>query len=170
MRPIIFSFLFACSDKNTQDDDNKVEEETSCTEQDSVGDGLDQNCDGIDGVDADQDGYASQESGGTDCDDFNNTIYPGAEEIEGDGVDQDCDGTDPAGEETPDEDDTDEPEEEEEAEPGSDEDVPVEVTVEMDAPEADKGGCSSVGVTQGSPAAWTLAFLGLVGWRRRRAN
>ena len=36
---------------------------------DLVGDGVDQNCDGIDGTDADGDGIASVLSGGTDCDD-----------------------------------------------------------------------------------------------------
>ena len=36
---------------------------------DSVGDDIDQNCDGIDGVDKDGDGLASVESGGTDCND-----------------------------------------------------------------------------------------------------
>ncbi len=36
---------------------------------DIVGDGIDQNCDGIDGTDFDQDGWASLASGGADCDD-----------------------------------------------------------------------------------------------------
>ena len=36
---------------------------------DNVGDDVDQNCDGLDGVDADADGLASVESGGADCDD-----------------------------------------------------------------------------------------------------
>lgn len=40
-------------------------------------------------VDADCDGY-----GGTDCDDGNADVYPGATEVCGDGVDQDCDGVD----------------------------------------------------------------------------
>ena len=38
---------------------------------DTVGDDIDQNCDGIDGTDADGDGIASLASGGTDCDDDN---------------------------------------------------------------------------------------------------
>ena len=37
-------------------------------------DGIDQNCDGVDGMDMDGDGYASQVSGGDDCDD-SNSIY-----------------------------------------------------------------------------------------------
>jgi hypothetical protein len=36
---------------------------------DDVGDGVDQNCDGLDGVDADGDGFASFRSGGDDCED-----------------------------------------------------------------------------------------------------
>ena len=38
-------------------------------EGDTVGDGVDQNCDDIDGIDADGDGQASVESGGEDCND-----------------------------------------------------------------------------------------------------
>ena len=36
---------------------------------DIVGDGIDQNCDGLDGTDVDGDGFASVASGGDDCDD-----------------------------------------------------------------------------------------------------
>lgn len=53
---------------------------------DQVGDGLDQNCDGLDGVDADGDGYASVASGGDDCDDGNPAAFPGA----GDFVEGSC--------------------------------------------------------------------------------
>jgi len=83
---------------------------------DLVGDGVDQNCDGLDGVDADGDGYANPASGGDDCDDgdpslnlddadadgyttcdgdcfdFDAAVYPGAFEVVGDGMDNDCDG------------------------------------------------------------------------------
>jgi hypothetical protein len=44
-------------------------------------------------ADADQDGVPA----GTDCDDFNNQVYPGAPEVVGDGRDQDCNGVDAAG-------------------------------------------------------------------------
>ena len=40
--------------------------------------GADENCDGVDGVDADGDGYASAASGGTDCDDADAGVHPGA--------------------------------------------------------------------------------------------
>jgi len=60
---------------------------------DLLGDGADQNCDGVDGVDGDQDGEASVESGGTDCDDTDDTVYEGASEL-CDGEDNDCNGTD----------------------------------------------------------------------------
>ena len=42
---------------------------SDCESEDIVGDGIDQNCDGRDGIDADGDGQASLESGGIDCDD-----------------------------------------------------------------------------------------------------
>ncbi len=58
---------------------------------DIVGDGFDQNCDGVDGTDSDGDGFASSVSGGTDCDDQNEYINPDAQEICS-GVDEDCDG------------------------------------------------------------------------------
>jgi hypothetical protein len=45
-----------------------------------VGDGVDQNCDGVDGVDADADGTPSSASGGTDCNDADATVFPGASE------------------------------------------------------------------------------------------
>ncbi len=59
---------------------------------DSSVDGVDQDCDGLDGPDADGDGVAAASAGGTDCDDTDPTVYPGAEDLPGDGVDQDCDG------------------------------------------------------------------------------
>jgi len=78
------------------------------------GDNIDQDCDGKDAVssgvwyyDSDGDGYgdstkslasATQPIGyvyvGTDCNDTDATIYPGATEIAGDGIDQDCNGSD----------------------------------------------------------------------------
>ena len=61
---------------------------------DDYGDGIDQNCDGVDGVDADGDGFASSASRGDDCNDTDATIHPGATEIADDNIDQDCDGQD----------------------------------------------------------------------------
>ncbi|MFM2248608.1 MAG: hypothetical protein RL071_4683 [Pseudomonadota bacterium] len=61
---------------------------------DSLGDGVDQNCDGLDGVDADRDGAASAASGGPDCDDRSPSIAPAATDIAGDSLDQNCDGVD----------------------------------------------------------------------------
>jgi hypothetical protein len=55
-------------------------------------DGVDQNCDGVDGVDADRDGFASIATGGSDCNDLSASVYPGATDMAGDGIDQNCDG------------------------------------------------------------------------------
>ena len=54
-------------------------------------DGLDANCDGVDGVDADDDGHASYDSGGDDCDDDDDGVLPGTADPAGDGIDADCD-------------------------------------------------------------------------------
>ncbi|MAA79749.1 MAG: hypothetical protein CL916_10860, partial [Deltaproteobacteria bacterium] len=58
---------------------------------DSVGNGVDENCDLLDGVDGDGDGFASQASGGEDCDDTNGSAYPMADEFPG-VIDLNCDG------------------------------------------------------------------------------
>ena len=47
--------------------------------------------------------------------------------------------------------------------------APIEVTVEMDAPETDKGGCSTTGQQTPPSLAWMAGLIGLVGLRRRRA-
>lgn len=62
---------------------------------DIVGDIRDQNCDGIDGTDMDRDGFASESSGGGDCNDFDSVINPdfGVRDVT-DRVDSNCDGFD----------------------------------------------------------------------------
>lgn len=42
---------------------------------DPVGDGVDQNCDGLDGEDVDGDGVPALASGGADCDDLDPSTY-----------------------------------------------------------------------------------------------
>ena len=56
-------------------------------------DGIDQDCDGADSLDADGDGYDSDHHGGDDCDDQDPSVHPGCEERCLDGADNDCDGT-----------------------------------------------------------------------------
>ena len=72
------------------DDCNDADKTVHPGADDEVGDGTDNNCVGIDGVDADADGFASLDSGGDDCDDSNDTAHPSGTEIPYDGVDQDC--------------------------------------------------------------------------------
>jgi len=55
---------------------------------DSEGDGYDQNCDGVDGIDADGDGYPTS----SDCNDSDPEINPGVVNDCIDSVDNDCDG------------------------------------------------------------------------------
>ncbi len=62
---------------------------------DVAGDFIDQNCDGVDGVDMDLDGFASVASGGSDCDDFNPVINYNYGLLDlHDFVDSNCDGLD----------------------------------------------------------------------------
>ena len=68
---------------------------------DPENDGIDQNCDGEDGVfscDADGDGYAATGCNGNDCDDHDPDVNVGQAEV-CDGKDTDCDGELPGGEE-----------------------------------------------------------------------
>ena len=62
---------------------------SSCS---AFGDSLDSNCDGVDGVDADADGYGDWLFLGDDCDDALAEIHPGASDGVSDGVDTNCDG------------------------------------------------------------------------------
>ena len=83
-----------------EDGDGYSDEEGDCDDADPgvhpaaddlPGDGVDSNCDGIDGIDEDADGFDQS----LDCDDTNPDAYPGAPtDTWVDGVDQDCDGFD----------------------------------------------------------------------------
>lgn len=53
-------------------------------------DGIDQDGDGIDLVDQDKDGFHSELAGGSDCNDRDASVHPGATEVDGDEVEQDC--------------------------------------------------------------------------------
>ena len=86
-----------------KDNDGYTESEGDCDDDnpninpivvDLVGDGIDQNCDGVDGMDFDGDGEASSVSGGRDCDDNEPNVNTRAEDSYADGIDQNCDGKD----------------------------------------------------------------------------
>ena len=114
--------------------------------------------------DCSDDGEATVDEPLVDCDDSLASVNPGAEEVEGDGLDQDCDGVD--GGDGVAADDTASPSG---SADGDASDAPIEVTVEMDAPAAEKGGCSTAGSASGGTVGWAVALLGLAGLRRRRA-
>ncbi|MFH1532592.1 MAG: Ig-like domain-containing protein [Pseudomonadota bacterium] len=80
----------ACGGADCADDDPLVGPAAA----DPVGDGIDANCDGADGVDGDGDGDASEGSGGDDCDDSDPDVHPCADDLPGDGLDANCDGVD----------------------------------------------------------------------------
>ncbi len=77
------------------DDCNDDDPETYPGAEETCGDGVDQDCSGLDlgcgNEDGDGDGYT--ELGG-DCDDTNATVYPGADEIPYNTIDENCDGAD----------------------------------------------------------------------------
>lgn len=74
------------------EDCNPTDPDVSPLAPDPHGDLLDTNCDGVDGVDGDGDGWAAEQGG--DCDDSDASTHPGAAEVCGDGVDDDCSGLD----------------------------------------------------------------------------
>lgn len=99
MRPLLLGLLVACSTSDHDGDGYDVDVD-DCNDDnpswhpgagDLVGDGMDQNCDNVDGADEDGDGYAGRLSGGADCNDAADLIHPGAKEL-ANGLDDDCDG------------------------------------------------------------------------------
>ena len=115
-------------------------------------DGIDQDCDGVDLLDGDGDGYEGGD--GPDCDDTDPDVHPDAEEIWYDGVDQDCDGNDDDrdGDGVPYTVDCD------------DDDAAVIECADGDA-DGD-GGCGCATAAPVGPAWWVLALLAGLGRRR----
>gem|GEM_PF-5258790 len=99
--------LLSCSFSKTNMDQAIYEQEIvdsaeNCDEMglnpDTSIDGVDQNCDGVDGPDADQDGHVDIEAGGDDCDDQDPESMTTEEDPDCDGVPvwMDCDDQDPS--------------------------------------------------------------------------
>lgn len=108
MRPslslVLSLLLLGCGDPGVDEDEDGVTAERDCDDSDPsvnpkapdpFGDGFDQNCDQVDGVDKDGDGVASFESGGADCDDNDPNVT--GEDADNDGAVScvDCDDADP---------------------------------------------------------------------------
>ena len=99
---LLVVFLAACSaatefdfDGDGWDDDQDCAPEDPSIypgAEDRVDNGVDNDCDGVPGRDSDGDGFASEASGGDDCNDGNVGIHPDAEEIPENIDDEDCDG------------------------------------------------------------------------------
>jgi len=114
MRSTYLSILFialihtsACRevDQEFDFDNDGVDDEDDCEPEDPdvypgnddpYGDGEDTDCDGMDGIDQDGDGYPANPEDADedyyDCNDNDPEVNPGADEIDGDGVDNNCDG------------------------------------------------------------------------------
>ena len=82
------------------EDCNPNDPDTFAGADDPYGDSRDTNCDGLDGIDADGDGYPSNVEGNLgwrdiwDCADDDPDVHPGVEDLVGDGEDRNCDGID----------------------------------------------------------------------------
>ena len=149
---------------DTDCDDAAMQIHPGATE--AHGDGVDEDCDGLElcYADLDGDGYRTAEivmSLDADCEDVGEALaelplvdcndalasaHPGATEVEGDGLDHDCDGVDP----------------------GGSDDTPVVVVEQLVSPEESKGGCSTTG--SGAPLGGLMLVASMaLGLRRRRA-
>lgn len=94
--PLVLVLTLACGDKDNQfaPDGDSGSTGADGTDGADGGDGTGGNSDGADGttdlVDEDGDGFYDYQ----DCDDSDDQVYPGAEEVPYDGIDQDCNGFD----------------------------------------------------------------------------
>lgn len=101
---LLLALLLGCAPSFDQDGDGWAEG-LDCNDNDAAvfpgsgdpaGDDVDQDCDGVDGQDADGDGFDpfDADESRRDCDDSDAAIQPGISDIPFDGIDQNCDGFD----------------------------------------------------------------------------
>ncbi|NLH51022.1 MAG: hypothetical protein GX444_20795 [Myxococcales bacterium] len=84
-------FVMGCGNGDDDDNDDNDNDNDNDQADDDAADDDAADDDSAECPDADGDGFTDATCGGEDCNDADDTIYPGAEDVCGDSIDQDCD-------------------------------------------------------------------------------